>query len=204
MAKLFTMDGKDRGALKQGKPKKGQQSWKFSLDSYDGEKGQRKEKIENMLEEVKMVREKEAKLKKLITKGKGKSSTGRKKRQKQANRTVMPTAGNPDWMISTEEKVPLEENQSKVKNLIEMVKRMTKKEGYKANSEFDSDSESDYEGKIETFHFDIDDEFDTEILPDEEVQKDLRELDEILPQKEDKKPSFYQMKKKRRKKKFDY
>lgn len=74
-----------------------------------------------------------------------------------------------------------EDHSSKVKRLLETIKRVTY-ETAKANDRDILDEEMDKmnKRKIGPFQFDIDNEIDTEILKNDEVYKDLKELDENI------------------------
>lgn len=58
MARLWTDKGQTMGALKQGKLKKKKKEvpWTFGLSNFDVQKGDKKNEIESMLEEIKKER----------------------------------------------------------------------------------------------------------------------------------------------------
>ena len=75
-----------------------------------------------------------------------------------------------------------EDHSSKVKRLLETIKKVTL-ETAKANNDrdiLDEEMEKMNKRKIGPFQFDIDNEIDTEILKNDEVYKDLKELDENI------------------------
>ena len=151
-----------------------------------------------MLEEVKRKRDQDIQARKMFSKGpdKKKTMTARAAMDRTAQPMVSPLGQtfHQDLDYSTisnkwygadfgdTDRDSGEDHSSKVKQLLETVKRMTK-ESARANMNkdaIDEEEEKQNMRKIGPFQFDIDLEIDAEILKNEEVYKDLKELDEKI------------------------
>jgi len=151
-----------------------------------------------MLEEVKTKRDQDLQARKVFTKGLDKKKTVTARAA--LDKTAQPMIGSLGEDFTQEldystlsnkwygadfgdtERNSGEDHSSKVKQLLETVKRMTQQS---ARAGMDRDALEEEEEKqnlrkIGPFQFDIDLEIDAEILKNEEVYKDLKELDEKI------------------------
>lgn len=183
MARLWTKSGKSQGALKQGKIKKKKETpWTFSLQNYDEQNPKRVGKVEQMLEDSKKLASNRQQKKDKS----GLNQTEISKQRKRGRKIAHQTAEMAQIKFDQENDSAFqgsEEGRSKVQKLLDMVKRVQKRDqGFEAHPDLDSDEEEKrMQQRIGPFSFDIDEEIDTDILSNAEVYKDLKELDDILP-----------------------
>lgn len=198
MAKIWSLKGDLMGTLRQGVMRVPDKPWDFPLAHHEENTDNRNTKVQEMLEEVKKRRDQDLQSRKMFSKdlNKKKTITARGGLDKTTQPMVSPLNNTfqKDMDYSTmsnryygmdfgeTERDKGEDHSSKVKRLLETVKRMTQ-ETARANMDREAIEEEEKQNmrKIGPFQFDIDHEIDAEILKNDEVYKDLKEVDEKLP-----------------------
>lgn len=205
MAKVWSLKGELMGTLRQGIMRVPDKPWNFPLSQHEDETDDRNTKVKKMLEDVKKKRDQDIQARKMFSKGpdKKKTLTSRVAMDRTAQPMVAPlgqTSNELDYSTLSNkwygadfgdtERDSGEDHNSKVKQLLETVKRMTKQSARFGmdRDAIDEEEEKQSRSKIGPFQFDIDLEIDAEILKNEEVYKDLKELDEKIIK--DKTPSY--------------
>lgn len=208
MAKIWNLKGELMGTLRQGVMRIPDKPWNFPLKDHEDNTGSRNDKVSKMLEDVKYKRDQDMQARKMFTRGNDKKKTMTSLRgglDKSAQPIVSPlgksfqkeldmTNLSNKWygadFVDTDRDGG-DDHSSKIKRLLDKVKRMTK-ETARLNMDRDAiDEEEEKQNlrKIGPFQFDIDHDIDAEILKNEEVFKDLKELDEKII-KQDKTHSY--------------
>jgi len=201
MAKAWSTKGDLMGTLRQGIMRVPDKPWDFPLGDYENKTEDRNTSVEQMLEEVKKKRDLEMQSRKMFPARQDKKKTMTSRAMDKTAQPVIGSLGKTfhkeldysnissryyggDYGDSERDKV--EDHSSKVKRLLETVKRMTEQTA-RANlgdDAVDEEEEKLNSRKIGPFQFDIDHDIDSEILKNEEVYKDLKELDEKFIKKE--------------------
>ena len=212
MAKIWNMKGELMGTLRQGVMKVPDKPWDFPLLNYESMIDDRNDNVQKMLDEIKKKRDQDMQNRKMFSRGPDKKTTMTsrvhektmptevgsfaKTFQKDLNySSVSAKYHDPDFNDSEHDKG--EDNASKHKRLLETIKRFRKHQMMVANKDFskneviDDEEEKMNAGKIGPFQFDIDHDIDAEILKNEEVYKDLKELDEKMKDRDKDKTKKY-------------
>jgi hypothetical protein len=200
MAKAWNTKGDLMGTLRQGVMRIPDKPWDFPLNHHEEMTDKRIDSVEQMLEEVKRKRNQELQSRKMfparVDKKKTMTARGLDKTTQPMVSPLDRTKVEMDYSTYSNRYYGMEtgdydrdqndDHSSRVKRLLETVKRMTK-ESARANMDRDAIDEEEERlkmRKIGPFQFDIDHEIDAEILKNEEVYKDLKELDEKFIKKD--------------------
>ena len=195
MARIWNIKGEPMGTLRQGVVKFPDKAWEFPLGGHEELKEDRNSKVEAMLQEVKVKRDMDVQSRKMFTKGVDKKKTITARAMDKTTQPIVSPLSktfhkDADYSTVTTkfygDEAEVEQNKgedhtSKAKRLLETIKKMSYAAA-KANDRdtLDEEIEKMNKRKIGPFQFDIDNEIDTEILKNDEVYKDLKELDENI------------------------
>lgn len=201
LAKGWNLKGEHLGTLRQGVMKVPDKPWEFPLQHHEDRREDRNDSVQHMLEEVKRKRNQDAQNRKLFARGtdKKKLDTART-----VDRTMQPVVGYLDKTFQKEldystvsarmyggdfidsERDRGEDHSSKVKRLLETVKRMTRHNAMAGmdRDAIDEEEEKMNQRKIGPFQFDIDHDIDAEILNNQEVYDDIKDVDEKILKKD--------------------
>jgi hypothetical protein len=206
MAKIWNLKGELMGTLRQGVMRVPDKPWNFPLLNHEGHTATRNDKVSKMLEDVKHKRDQDMQARKMFTRANEKKKGTSTRPGDRTSQPVVSSLGknftkeldysaiSNKWYagdFGDTDRDGGEDHSSKVKRLLETVKRMTK-ETAQANMDrnaIEEEEEKQNLRKIGPFQFDIDHDIDAEVLNNEEVFKDLKELDEKII-KQDKSHSY--------------
>lgn len=204
MAKIWNLKGELMGTLRQGVMKVPDRPWDFPLHQYEGMIDDRNDNVNKMLEEVKRKRDLDMQNRKMFSRGPDKKSHMTARAMDRTTQPVVSplsrtfhkeldystaSAMHYDFDINESERERGDDHSANVKRLLENVKRIRKQQmRYNKDLTHDDLIEEEEEklnaGKIGPFPFDIDHDIDAEILKNDEVYKDLKELNEKFKDKD--------------------